>query len=133
MRKEFEPRLHDLAKERLKISKRKKANREKKNLLKNNTKERLYIICKVLRKTYKYYEDLYMESDNMRVFKLQEAKYQAEIDKEREREKREANDSKSQKQQYFSMVKKEQELQKLYDSVINKNAEGESAESIFMG
>ena len=69
-RKEHESRIHDLDKEKIKIQKRKKNRKEKLKALKINVKEKLLIICQVIKATFKYYQALYFESDHYRNLKL---------------------------------------------------------------
>lgn len=71
-RKEFEHRLHELEKERAKITKRKKNKKERQRALNKNTVEKMYIISQVVKKTYNHYKQQYFENDYYRTMKLVE-------------------------------------------------------------
>jgi len=49
---------------------RKKNKRETKKLLRANTRDKLALICTLLKKTVRYYRGLYFESDHYRMMKL---------------------------------------------------------------
>ena len=58
-----------------------------------NTVERVLAICRAIKKTYKYYENLFVESDQVRLLKLYEAKYRQQLDKLDEEESDHSEDS----------------------------------------
>lgn len=88
-RKEHEIKLLFLEKERLKIMKRKKNKKEKARALRNNSVERLSIICAVIRQTYLHYKKQYFENDFYREIRLEEARLQDVEASDRERVKKE--------------------------------------------
>lgn len=69
-RKEHESRISELDKDKSKIQKRKKNRKEKLKALKQNCREKLLIICQVIKATFKYYQALYLESDHYRNLRL---------------------------------------------------------------
>ena len=71
-RKEQEHNIYEIDRDRIKISRRKKNKRETKKLLRLNTKEKLMMICNILKKTFHYYKNLYFESDHYRLMKLKD-------------------------------------------------------------
>ena len=54
-RKEHDTKISELDKEKVKIQKRKKNRKEKMKALRQNTKEKLMILCLVIKNTYKHY------------------------------------------------------------------------------
>lgn len=54
-RKEHDTKISELDKDKIKIQKRKKNRKEKMKALKQNTKEKLMILCVVIKNTYKHY------------------------------------------------------------------------------
>ena len=69
-RKGFEFKINELIKERTKLRKRKKVTKEVKKLLKINAKQRLWVYCQVIQKTYLHFKSMYYESDERRLMKL---------------------------------------------------------------
>ena len=69
-RKEHDSKISELDKDKIKIQKRKKNRKEKMKALRQNCKEKLMILCQVIKSTYKYYQALYFESDHYRNLKL---------------------------------------------------------------
>ena len=69
-RKEQEGYLYELDRDRIKIQRRKKNKKETKRLLRANTRDKLMVICNILKKTVLYYKDLYYESDHYRLMRL---------------------------------------------------------------
>lgn len=66
-RKDFDGKMQDLEKEKLKITRgRRKNKKEKMKALKANTIERLQIVCKAIRLTYQHYKNNFFESDHYR-------------------------------------------------------------------
>ena len=70
-RKEYESKLNELDKDKIKIIKSKKSRKEKLRLHRKNTVEKLYIICQILKRTYMFYQRLYFDSDHYRSLKLE--------------------------------------------------------------
>lgn len=64
----------DLEKERTKILRLKKSKKQICKRLKQNTREKLYVLCMVLKKTYLHYQNRYYESDHFRLKKLYDIK-----------------------------------------------------------
>ena len=54
-RKEHDTKISELDKDKVKIQKRKKNRKEKMKALRQNTKEKLMILCLVIKNTYKHY------------------------------------------------------------------------------
>jgi len=65
-RREVDEEMRDLEKEKSKILKKKRNRKDKTKLLRQNYGYRLRLICVVLKKTFRYYENLYFEDDNYR-------------------------------------------------------------------
>ena len=69
-KQEFEGELAEIDSERKKIIKRKKNKKERMKLLKQNTRQQLFYLCKALNQTVIHYKQLYYENDYYRFKKL---------------------------------------------------------------
>ena len=73
-RKQYDIPLTELEKERTRILRLKKSRKQICKRLKNNTREKLLVLCMVLKKTYQHYQNRYYESDHFRLKKLYDIK-----------------------------------------------------------
>ena len=71
-RRDFDLKISECEKERVKIQRRKKNKKEKQRALRANTIEKMAMICQVIKKTFKHYKEQYFESDNYRSSKILE-------------------------------------------------------------